>query len=214
MIDHPNSYDVIVVGAGHAGCEAALAAARMGCKTLILSISLDTVAHMPCSPSIGGLGKGHLVKEVDALGGEMAKVTDLTAIQCRILNTKKGPAVQGTRTQNDKVRYRTLMKSVLERQANLELKQSLVEEIQVENGRVVGVKDHIGAEFVGKTIVITAGTFLHGLVHIGTKQIPSGRAGEFPADGLANNLESLGFQIGRMKTGTPARVLRSTIDFT
>ncbi len=214
MNSDSRSYDVIVVGAGHAGCEAALAAARMGCKTLILSISLDTVAHMPCSPSIGGLGKGHLVKEVDALGGEMAKVTDLTAIQCRILNTKKGPAVQGTRTQNDKARYRNLMKSILERQANLELKQSLIERVLVEKSRVAGVRDHIGAEFAGKTVVITAGTFLHGLVHIGTRQIPSGRAGEFPADSLAENLKSLGFRIGRMKTGTPARVLRSTVDFT
>lgn len=214
MTDYPKSYDVIVVGAGHAGCEAALAAARMGCKTLILSIYLDTVAHMPCSPSIGGLGKGHLVKEVDALGGEMAKVADITAIQCRILNTKKGPAVQGTRTQNDKVRYRSLMKSVLERQANLELKQALVEEILVEKDRAVGVRDHIGAEFMAKTVVITAGTFLHGLVHIGAKHIPSGRAGEFSADGLANHLKSLGFPMGRMKTGTPARILRTTVDFT
>jgi tRNA uridine 5-carboxymethylaminomethyl modification enzyme len=168
---------------------------------------------MPCSPSIGGLGKGHLVKEVDALGGEMAKITDLSAIQCRTLNTKKGPAVQGTRTQNDKGRYRSLMKSVLEKENNLDLKQSLVDDILVEDSRVVGVRDHAGAEFRGRAVVITAGTFLHGLVHIGTNRIRSGRAGEFPADGLAESLKSLGFQIGRMKTGTPARVLHSTIDF-
>ena len=191
-----NNYEVIVIGAGHAGCEAALVSARMGCRTLLLSIYLDTVAHMPCSPSIGGLGKGHLVKELDALGGEMAKITDKTAIQYRILNTSKGPAVQGTRTQNDKVRYRALMKGTLERQPNLELKQSLVEEILVEDGKVAGVRDNIGAVFTAPTVVVTAGTFLHGLVHIGTTQIPSGRAWEFPADRLGDNLKNLGLDVG------------------
>lgn len=206
-------YDVIVVGAGHAGCEAALAAARMGCDTLVLSIYLDTVAHMPCSPSIGGLGKGHLVKEIDALGGEMAKITDKTAIQFRTLNTKKGPAVQGTRTQNDKVRYRTLMKHVLEKQEGLELKQALVEKLLVEDGKVVGVIDDLGNSFLGKTVILTTGTFLHGLIHIGMKKIPSGRAGEFPSNALADNLRDLGFRMGRMKTGTPARLHRRSIDF-
>ena len=212
MSNYPKTCDVIVIGAGHAGCEAALAAARMGCETLVFSINIDMVAHMPCSPSIGGLGKGHLVKEIDALGGEMAKITDLTAIQFRILNTSKGPAVQGTRTQNDKQRYRTLMKSVLEHQTNLEVKQSLIEEIIVDKGRAIGVRDNIGAEFMAETVILTAGTFLHGLIHIGEKQIPSGRAGEFPADRLSESLESLGFQMGRMKTGTPARIRKSTID--
>ncbi len=206
-------YDVIVVGAGHAGCEAALAAARMGCDTLVLSIYLDTVAHMPCSPSIGGLGKGHLVKEIDALGGEMARITDKTAIQFRTLNTKKGPAVQGTRTQNDKVRYRTLMKHVVEKQEHLELKQALVEKLIVEDGKVVGVVDDLGVAFLGKTVILTTGTFLHGLIHIGMKKIPSGRAGEFPSNALADNLRELGFELGRMKTGTPARLHRRSIDF-
>ena len=142
MSVYPKSYDVIVVGGGHAGCEAALAAARMGCNTALFTIYLDTVAHMPCSPSVGGLGKGHLVKEVDALGGEIAKVADQTGIQFRTLNTRKGPAVQGTRCQNDKVLYRAKMKSILEQQDRLDIKQTLVEEVLVEGGRVVGIRDN------------------------------------------------------------------------
>jgi len=207
------TYDVIVVGVGHAGCEAALVAARMGCRTLALTIHLDSIAHMPCSPSIGGVGKGHLVKEIDALGGEMARISDQTAIQFRWLNTKKGPAVRGTRTQNDKARYRTAMKHVLERQPNLDVKQALVEALVFEDGRVRGVLDQLGAVFAAPTVILATGTFLHGLIHIGSSQIPAGRAGEFPSIQLPDQLQQLGFTLGRMKTGTPARLHRASIDF-
>jgi len=202
MAFYSNAYDLIVVGAGHAGCEAALAAARMGCKVLMLAIDLDKVAAMPCSPSIGGMAKGQLVREIDALGGEMARIADASAIQYKTLNTKKGPAVQSSRTQNDKIRYHMAMKAVVERQADLDLKQALVENLVVENGQVKGVVDHTGFGFQAKAVVLATGTFLSGLVHIGATTIKAGRAGEFAAYGLAADLAALGLRLGRMKTGT------------
>ena len=213
MAFYTKCYDMIVVGAGHAGCEAALAAARMGCRVLLLAIDLDKVAAMPCSPSIGGMAKGQLVREVDALGGEMARITDQTAIQYRMLNTKKGPAVQSSRTQNDKKRYHMAMKAVLERQPGLDLKQALVEKLVVEGQRVVGVEDHTGFGYMAQAVVLATGTFLSGLVHIGFSAIRAGRAGEFAAYGLAESLNRLGFRLGRMKTGTPPRLHRDSIDF-
>ncbi|MCP4346200.1 MAG: tRNA uridine-5-carboxymethylaminomethyl(34) synthesis enzyme MnmG [Desulfobacterales bacterium] len=213
MVFYEKKYDIIVVGAGHAGCEAALAGARMGCSVLLMAIDLDKVAAMPCSPSIGGMAKGQLVKEIDALGGEMAKITDKTAIQYRILNTKKGPAVQSSRTQNDKNRYHIAMKSVIEKQPGLDLKQAMVEQLVVEDGKVIGLEDHTGFGYQAETVVLATGTFLSGLVHIGFKSIKAGRAGEFASYGLPAHLKELGFRLGRMKTGTPPRLKKSSIDF-
>ncbi len=213
MAVYPTKYDVIVVGAGHAGCEAALAAARMGCRVLMMAMDLDKIATMPCSPSIGGMAKGQLVKEIDALGGEMAKVTDKTAINYRKLNTKKGPAVHSSRTQNDKNRYHTVMKSVVEKIPNLDVKQARVDELVVENGKVAGVMDHTGYGFEAKTVVLATGTFLSGLVHIGSRSFKAGRAGEFASYALPESLRKLGFSLGRLKTGTPPRLHRSSIDF-
>jgi tRNA uridine 5-carboxymethylaminomethyl modification enzyme len=207
------NYDIIVVGAGHAGCEAALAGARMGCSVLLLAIDLDKVAAMPCSPSIGGMAKGQLVREIDALGGEMARVADQTAIQYRVLNTRKGPAVQSSRTQNDKNRYHRVMKAVIEKQANLDLKQAMVERLVIEAGRVAGIEDATGFGYRADAVVLATGTFLKGLVHIGFTSIKAGRAGEFASYGLPAHLADLGFSLGRMKTGTPPRLDRESIDF-
>jgi tRNA uridine 5-carboxymethylaminomethyl modification enzyme len=213
MVYHLKKYDIIVVGAGHAGCEAALAAARMGCSVLLMAIDLDKLAAMPCSPSIGGMAKGQLVKELDALGGEMAKITDKTAISFRTLNTKKGPAVHSSRTQNDKIRYHIAMKAVIESQPNLDLKQTMAERLIVEDNRVAGVQDHTGFGYQARAVVLATGTFLSGLIHIGFNSFQAGRAGEFASYGLAADLKQLGFDLGRMKTGTPPRLKKSSIDF-
>ncbi|HOP36595.1 MAG TPA: tRNA uridine-5-carboxymethylaminomethyl(34) synthesis enzyme MnmG, partial [Syntrophales bacterium] len=208
-----NTYDVIVVGAGHGGCEAALAAARMGCRTLLFNINLDSIALMSCNPAIGGLAKGQLVKEVDALGGEMGKIADRTAVHFRVLNRSKGPAVQSSRVQCDKQLYRLAMKAVVEKQENLHVRQALVEKIVVEGGRVAGVIDTTDYFYAGKAVVVTTGTFLNGLVHVGVSRQPAGRAGEIASVTLARCLRDLGFEMGRMKTGTPPRLKASTIDF-
>lgn len=210
-INYPKNYDVIVIGAGHAGCEAALAASRMGCRTLVLTANIDTIGLMSCNPSVGGVGKGHLVKEIDALGGEMGKAADHAAIQFRRLNTSKGAAVQATRIQADRQAYRAYMKSTLEAQKNLDIKQRMAEGFLVGNGRVVGVKTTLGERFFSDAVVVTPGTFPNGLIHIGGAKIPSGRAGEAAAIGISDSFGSLGFRVGRLKTGTPPRLDGRTI---
>ena len=210
---YSKKYDVIVVGAGHAGCEAAFAASKMGCRVLLLAIDLDKIAAMPCSPSIGGMAKGQLVKEVDALGGLMAKVSDESAIQYRTLNTRKGPAVHSTRTQNDKIKYQTVMKSFLESSPNLDLKQAMAEELVIENGKITGIRDRTGFAYQAPAVILATGTFLKGKVHIGSNRIEAGRAGEFASIGLADSLTAAGFIQGRMKTGTPPRLHQESIDF-
>ena len=206
-------YDIVVIGAGHAGCEAALAAARLGLSTCLFTINLDTIAQMSCNPAIGGLAKGHLVREIDALGGEMAKVTDKAGIQFRMLNMSKGPAVWSLRAQADRVLYKLAMRKVLENQENLDIKQALAEKIITENGNVKGVLTSLGVFFGARAVIVTTGTFLKGLIHVGLENFPAGRAGEFPSNGLSESLSSLGLKIGRLKTGTPPRLDAKTIDF-
>lgn len=206
-------YDVIVIGAGHAGCEAALACGRMGLKTLVFTMNLDTIGLMSCNPAIGGIAKGHLVREIDALGGEMARNIDATGIQFRTLNSSKGPAVRATRAQADRQLYRLRMKSILESQKNLHIRQVLVEKILVKDGKVSGILTNIGETFHGRAVVITTGTFLRGLIHIGLSNFPGGRAGDMPSVNLSHSLKELGFAMGRLKTGTCPRLDAKTIDF-
>jgi tRNA uridine 5-carboxymethylaminomethyl modification enzyme len=206
-------YDVIVVGAGHAGIEASLAAARMGASTLMLTLNLDHIGQMSCNPAIGGIGKGHLVREIDALGGEMGLAIDETGIQFRFLNTRKGPAVRARRAQADKAAYRARSKRVLERTEHLQIRQASVERLIVEDGKVRGVESQIGEVFEAPTVILTTGTFLKGLVHIGMQNYSAGRAGDFAAMGLSGALAELGFSIGRLKTGTCPRLDSRTIDY-
>ena len=206
-------YDIAVIGAGHAGCEAGLAAARLGMKTLIFSISLECVANMPCNPHIGGTSKGHLVREIDSLGGEMAKNIDKTLIQIRMLNTSKGPAVHSLRAQADRKKYQAEMKHTLEKQENLYLKQAEIVDIEVKDGKVKSILTNVGARYYVDSIIVATGTYLKGKIFIGENSWESGPDGVFPANKLSEALKRLGIRIQRFKTGTPARINKKSIDF-
>ncbi|MCK4965735.1 tRNA uridine-5-carboxymethylaminomethyl(34) synthesis enzyme MnmG [bacterium] len=206
-------YDVIVIGGGHGGCEAAVAASGMGCKTLLVTMNINTIALMSCNPAIGGLAKGHLVKEMDAMGGEMAKAIDAAGIQFKMLNSSKGPAVWSPRAQADRVFYAAEVKRRIEKKRNLTLKEGTVNELLIDGNRAVGVKTNLGQEYEGKAVIITAGTFLNGIIHIGMKNFPGGRAGEYPAVGLTEQLKKLGIRSERLKTGTPPRLDGKTVNF-
>ncbi|WP_341580948.1 tRNA uridine-5-carboxymethylaminomethyl(34) synthesis enzyme MnmG [Marinobacter metalliresistant] len=212
-MDFPTRFDVIVIGGGHAGTEAALAAARMGCQTLLLTHNIETLGQMSCNPAIGGIGKSHLVKEIDALGGAMAEATDQAGIQFRVLNSRKGPAVRATRAQADRVLYKAAIRHTLESQPNLTLFQQAADDLIVENDQVTGVVTQTGIRFNAKTVVLTTGTFLGGVIHIGMQHHAGGRAGDAPANALAKRLRELPFNVGRLKTGTPPRIDARSVDF-
>jgi tRNA uridine 5-carboxymethylaminomethyl modification enzyme len=212
-VDFSTRFDVIVIGGGHAGTEAALAAARMGSQTLLLTHNIETLGQMSCNPAIGGIGKSHLVKEIDALGGAMARATDRAGIQFRVLNGRKGPAVRATRAQTDRILYKAAIREILENQPNLTLFQQSADDLIVENERVTGVVTQTGIRFLGKTVVLTTGTFLGGIIHIGMKNHAGGRAGDAPANALAERLRELPFNVGRLKTGTPPRIDARSVDF-
>jgi tRNA uridine 5-carboxymethylaminomethyl modification enzyme len=213
MFLYPKKYDVIVVGGGHAGIEAALASARMGCQTLMLTMNADTIGQMSCNPAIGGLAKGHLAREIDALGGEMGKCTDMTGLQFRMLNTKRGPAVRAPRAQCDKKAYQFRMKWICEREANLDICQGQVAQLLHRSGKVIGVETTMEVRYESVTVVITTGTFLKGLMHVGGNKQKGGRAGESSVGGFSDSLRSVGLELGRLKTGTPPRLLKKSINF-